>query len=86
MVNLLNDVGHEGVHRSFHTLAHALGIFCTRQQFPPVHADQFGQNDDHEQKSETEDENGPIRRGFIRRRMVLVELSCVLNDRDSVNQ
>jgi len=27
MVNLLNDVGHEGVHSRGHTLTHALGIF-----------------------------------------------------------
>jgi hypothetical protein len=36
--NLLNDVGHEGVHRSFHALAHALGILRTGQQIAPVNA------------------------------------------------
>ena len=85
MVNLLNDVGHEGVHRSFHTLTHALGIFCTRQQISPVNADQLGQNDDHEQKSESDEENGSVRRGLIRTRMVLVEVGCVGHDSDSVN-
>jgi hypothetical protein len=85
MVNLLNDVGHEGVHRSFHALAHALGIFCTGQQISPMDADQFGQYDDHEQTSETDEENRPERWGFIRTRMVLIEVGCVLHDSDSVN-
>ena len=55
-MNLLNDVGHEGVHRSFDPLTHALCIFSTGQQIPPVNADQFGQNDDHKQASESDEE------------------------------
>jgi hypothetical protein len=86
MVNLLNDVGHEGVHRSFHPLTHAFGIFCTGQQIPPMNADQLGQYDDHEQASESNDENGPKRWRLIRTRMVLIEVGCVLHDSDSVNQ
>jgi hypothetical protein len=84
MVNLLNDVGHEGVHSRGHTLTHALGIFCAGQQISPVNADQLGQYDDHEQTGEPDEENGPIGRGLIRTRMVLVEVFGVLHGSDSV--
>jgi hypothetical protein len=51
-----------------------------------VNADQLGQNDDHKQTTESDEKDGPIRRGFIRTRMVLVEVGGVLHDSDSVNQ
>ncbi len=72
--------------KGFDPLTHALGIFSTGQQIAPVNADQLGQNDDHKETAETDEENGPIRRGLIRTRMVLVEVGGVLHDSDSVNQ
>jgi hypothetical protein len=61
MMYLLNDVGHEGINRRFHTLAHALCIFSTGQVISPMDTKKVAQKNQHEQNRKAHHEDGPIR-------------------------